>query len=187
MPEENDREKKEIRMNDMFETPILDDMVQSPAVKAFKVIAAVVDGPVEWIRHNVVEKYRGPKQYYYHKRFRRVPTVDQCYTDDQACIYEANEQYKRDKKVDGQIINILRYRFVNCTTYVRNVNDFSHLRDNIPICVKEKKDYDDAQLNYYIKYGDLGHFHTVVDAFMKQKHRLIFERREAEKKAKAGQ
>ena len=34
---------------------------------------------------------------YYHRKFRRVPTIDQCLQDDQLCMYEANEQMKRDK------------------------------------------------------------------------------------------
>ena len=37
------------------------------------------------------------KQYYYHRRFRRVPTIDECEMGDEVCYYEANEQYKRDK------------------------------------------------------------------------------------------
>ena len=39
------------------------------------------------------------KSYYYHRRFRRVPTVDECEVGEQTCLYEANEQFKRDKWV----------------------------------------------------------------------------------------
>lgn len=58
------------------------------------------------------------KQYpWYHQRFRRVPTVDQCYTDDVCCIYEADQQFKRDRKVDSEILSILRQRFEDCVLY----------------------------------------------------------------------
>lgn len=34
---------------------------------------------------------------WYHKQYRRVPTIDQCYTDDPVCDFEANAQFKRDR------------------------------------------------------------------------------------------
>lgn len=34
---------------------------------------------------------------WYHQKFRRVPTIDECYTDDYVCIYEANVQYQKDR------------------------------------------------------------------------------------------
>ena len=37
------------------------------------------------------------KTYYYHRRLRRVPTIDECDVGDEVCFFEANEQYKRDK------------------------------------------------------------------------------------------
>ena len=37
---------------------------------------------------------------YYHRRFKRVPTIDQCDTEDMACVYEADQQFKRDKYVE---------------------------------------------------------------------------------------
>lgn len=46
-----------------------------------------------------------------------MPTIDQCYTDDQCCYYEANEQFKRDRQVDNDILSILRQRFENCSLY----------------------------------------------------------------------
>jgi len=169
---------KVIRMNDMFEIPVLEDQVQSPIIKFTRGVAMFVDGPVQWFRDNVVERFRGPKYYYYHQKFRRVPTIDQCYTDDQACIWEASEQYKRDKKVDEQILAILRNRYFNCCFYERNVNEYYNQEF---LCPKQKKEMQDSEINFFIKYGDLGPFATVVDAFYKQKHRLIFERRRAEK------
>ncbi|MPC80537.1 NADH dehydrogenase [ubiquinone] 1 beta subcomplex subunit 10 [Portunus trituberculatus] len=38
-----------------------------------------------------------PQYNWYHQQFRRVPTIDECYTDDIVCYTEANEQFKRDK------------------------------------------------------------------------------------------
>ena len=47
---------------------------------------------------NVVEPIRGKnKLYYYHRQFRRVPTIDECDVGDELCVFEANEQYKRDR------------------------------------------------------------------------------------------
>lgn len=48
---------------------------------------------------------------------RRVPTIDQCYTDDVICMHEANWQWKRDKLVDNQILSLLRQRFEDCVAY----------------------------------------------------------------------
>ena len=39
------------------------------------------------------------KSVYYHQRFPRVPTIDECYMDDKVCMFEANMQYKRDRFV----------------------------------------------------------------------------------------
>lgn len=46
-----------------------------------------------------------------------MPGIDQCYTDDSSCYFEANEQFKRDKKVDNEILSILRYRYEDCVLY----------------------------------------------------------------------
>lgn len=37
------------------------------------------------------------KTVYYHRKFPRVKTVDQCEVEDATCIYEAQEQFHRDK------------------------------------------------------------------------------------------
>ena len=39
------------------------------------------------------------KFYYYHRQFQRVPTIDECEVDEPLCIFEANEQFRRDRSV----------------------------------------------------------------------------------------
>ena len=45
----------------------------------------IVTGPVRWFRETVVEPNQGPEYPYYHRRFRRVPTIDECYLHDYVC------------------------------------------------------------------------------------------------------
>ncbi|XP_022900349.2 NADH dehydrogenase [ubiquinone] 1 beta subcomplex subunit 10 [Onthophagus taurus] len=134
----------------------------------FNNVYKVLEGPTVWVRENIVEPNQ--KQYpWYHEKMRRVPTVDECYTDDVACYFEANCQYKRDRLVDTEIINILRQRFEECNMYEQP--------DHIERCAPIRKDYEEASTNWFTKYGDLGAYHNVRSAYMKQKHRMIWERR----------
>ena len=48
------------------------------------------------ILETVVEPNRAD-HVYYHQKFRRVPTFDECYTDDMVCRFEAQQQFNRDK------------------------------------------------------------------------------------------
>lgn len=57
------------------------------------------------------------KYSWYHQKFRRVPTIDQCYTDDLVCKFEADQQFKRDRLVDNEVLSILRQRFEDCMLY----------------------------------------------------------------------
>ncbi|CAK9290986.1 unnamed protein product [Gordionus sp. m RMFG-2023] len=106
---------------------------------------------------------------YYHRKFNRVKDVDQCYTDDFPCYYEANLQFLRDREIDSAIINILRRRRDYCNFYFG--------REALHKCEKVIKDFDEAYMNYFVKYGDLGQKITARYCFMKQKHRMIWERR----------
>ncbi|GAB1607266.1 NADH dehydrogenase [ubiquinone] 1 beta subcomplex subunit 10-like [Argonauta hians] len=134
-------------------------------------IFKLIDTPVTAFREKVVEPLQSRnKHYFYHRRFKRVPTVDQCEYDDPVCKFEANEQFKRDWNVDSNILKILRKRRMECIMYEGA---------NAPQkCQKVTEDYENATTNYFIKYGDLGATASVVDAYMKQKHRMIWERRQ---------
>lgn len=129
---------------------------------------AAVDSPVFWFRKNIVE----PNQQdypWYHRQFRRVPTIDECYTDDVVCQYEANEQFIRDRSVDEAILIILRRRHHDCVVYEGH--------DKNEKCAGIREDYEQAAADWFVKYGDLGVLRDARGAYMKQKHRMIWERR----------
>ncbi|XP_050032473.1 NADH dehydrogenase [ubiquinone] 1 beta subcomplex subunit 10 [Dermacentor andersoni] len=139
--------------------------------KTMHAFYAAFDVPVTWLREKIVEPNRADYNWY-HRKYRRVPTIDECYTDDLMCKFEANEQFKRDREVDGKIVNLLSRRRDDCMSY--------ELYDTQK-CEPIIQQYKEAELNWFIKYGDLSYHTTVVNAFMKQKHRLIAERRRAQK------
>ena len=165
-------------------------MERDPKVKynyfaqiGFKLLDAVA-WPGEWFRANVVEPNRGPKYYWYHRKFARVLPIDECYADDDACFYEADLEYKRIKKVDRATLEILRMRKDSCYYYYEND---SGLERSISDKCKDISDtFDREELNYHIKYGDLPYRSNVVHAYTKQKHRMIVERRLALKKQLSG-
>jgi len=148
----------------------------SPSVNKF--VSSVMnlwDGPVTWFRENVVLPNRkGVK--YYHMRFNRVPTVDECYEDDLVCQTEAHEQWKRDRRVDTMIITILKKRYQDCLRY--------RGYDQAERCEPLKIEFEENQTNWFIKYGDLPFNKDSKECYFKQLHRMVWERRQAEKKAR---
>ncbi|ENN77916.1 NADH dehydrogenase [ubiquinone] 1 beta subcomplex subunit 10 [Dendroctonus ponderosae] len=147
-------------------------MSESEPRNAFVVVLQAlfraIDGPTTWFREKVVEPNQ--QQYpWYHQKFRRVPTIDQCYTDDAVCIYEANQQYRRDRKVDTEILTILRSRFEDCVMY--------ESPDHVTKCADINRVYQESITNWFTKYGDMGLYHDAQTALSKQKHRMIWERR----------
>lgn len=99
-----------------------------------------------WVNSPLPESIVEPNQQkysWYHQQFRRVPTIDQCYTDDALCQYEANQQFKRDKKVDDEILSILRRRFEDCVLY--------EAPDHLVKCKDILDTYNKATENWFIK------------------------------------
>nr|CAG4644494.1 EOG090X0LTN [Lepidurus arcticus] len=129
---------------------------------------STVDGHATKWRKRVVASNR-PKTTWYHENFRRVPTIDQCYYDDIVCYVEAQEQFNRDKIVENNILQLLRKRVHDCTIY--------EAPDHLEKCAHLVDQYKEASGNWFMKYGDLGARSTVTEAYMKQKHRMIWERR----------
>ncbi|UYV82529.1 NDUFB10 [Cordylochernes scorpioides] len=154
------------------DNPFKDNFIHKFLNGAFNLL----DKPTRWFRANVrlyaaekvVESNR-PSYPYYHRKYNRVPTIDECYENDVLCIWEADYQYKLDQEVESRIVFILRDRRDDC---ILNEQPNHMLR-----CKKQMDDHDLAVNNYFIKYGEMGAHHTVIDALMKQKHRLVYERR----------
>ncbi|XP_055711259.1 NADH dehydrogenase [ubiquinone] 1 beta subcomplex subunit 10 [Phlebotomus papatasi] len=136
--------------------------------KSNNFIFNLFDGPVTWF-HDAIVKPNQKNYSWYHQKFRRVPTIDQCYTDDVVCQFEADQQFKRDRLVDSEILNILRQRFEDCVHY--------ESPDHKTKCVDILETYNKASEDWFIKYGDLGYYGAAKAAYMKQKHRMVWERR----------
>ncbi|OON13435.1 NADH dehydrogenase [ubiquinone] 1 beta subcomplex subunit 10 family protein [Opisthorchis viverrini] len=132
---------------------------------------SIVDVPVTFFREHIVEKLRTPYPYY-HQRFRRVPTIETCALDDLVCFHEANMQYERDRAVDRNILRILRRRRDECRAWYKFEEE-----DVQRFCKDITVDHEEAAVNFFIKYGELSWNTDVSHAFMKQKHRMLWERR----------
>lgn len=147
-------------------------------------LADLIRKPSTWIRENVVEANRGPKYYWYHRKYPRALPIDECYIDDYPCMYEAHLEYERTRKVDRATLDILRFRRDNCWFWhASNTHEYAHPED----CNDIAETFAREETNYHMKYGDLHHHATVIHAFNKQKHRMIVERRKAEMASKAEQ
>jgi len=141
---------------------------RSPMAAFAESVSNVIYGPVTWFRESIVEPNQ-EKYPWYHQQFRRVPTIDQCYTDDAACRFEADQQFRRDRMVENDILAILRQRFEDCVLY--------EAPDHMEKCAPLNDQYQKAAANWFTKYGDLGGYANAKSCYMKQKHRLLWERR----------
>lgn len=77
------------------------------------------------------------------------------------------------RHVDEEILKILRNRKSHCLLYERD--------DWAKNCGEMIEDFHQAFTNFFIRYGEMGHFSTSINALMKQKHRMIWERRNPDK------
>uniref|UniRef100_A0A9N6WWF2 NADH dehydrogenase [ubiquinone] 1 beta subcomplex subunit 10 n=1 Tax=Lynceus sp. MCZ IZ 141354 TaxID=1930659 RepID=A0A9N6WWF2_9CRUS len=149
--------------------PDVDDIPPRNTFEAiYRNVYKVIDTPVTWFRESIVKPNQ--QQYpYYHQRFRRVPTLDECYSDDILCRFEADEQFKRDKLVESEILVILKDKLKDCYNY--------ESPDDSTKCKMIEVQYKKAEEAWFIKYGEMGIYSSSLNAFMKQKHRMLWERR----------
>ncbi|CAB4068959.1 NDUFB10 [Lepeophtheirus salmonis] len=110
-------------------------------------LSQVVTGPVVWFHDKVATPYR--KNYpWYHRQYRRVPGIENCYTDDWVFYWQVDLRLALLRKVS---------RGKKAKT------------DPNAKCHDLWKNWCNANLNFYIKYGDMKHNFKAEEALMKQK------------------
>ncbi|CAG11453.1 unnamed protein product [Tetraodon nigroviridis] len=136
----------------------------NPALILSKLFYYSVDLPVTTFR-DAVDSIRAKNKFvYYHQKFRRVPDLLECQEGDYVCYYEAEMQWRRDYKVDQEIVKVVSERMRACqqregNSYVQN-------------CAKEMKQFNEVTKNFQSRYGDLGAYASARKCLMKQKERM---------------
>ena len=62
------------------------ETTSSKSMNVRRALNTMFTGPARWFRETVVEPNKGPEYPYYHRRWRRVPTIDECYMHDYVCM-----------------------------------------------------------------------------------------------------
>lgn len=150
----------------------------SPLLRLARFVNNIFREPILWVRENVVEANRGPKYYWYHRKFPRALPIDECYFDDTPCIYEADLEFQRNHQVDRHILNILQQRRDNCEYWWTTRHPNNQPEES---CLEMHETYKRELVNFHIKYGALFAGASVLHAYNKQKHLMIVDRRRAEK------
>ncbi|XP_071976081.1 NADH dehydrogenase [ubiquinone] 1 beta subcomplex subunit 10 [Engystomops pustulosus] len=145
--------------------------VPDPVPLVIGLFSYVVDKPVTAF-HDWMERQRAKRRiHYYHREFRRVPDLTQCMEDDVLCHYEANMQWKRDHLVDQEIVKIMRQRVAACRTREGESADQN--------CAPLIKQYAEVCKAFKARYEDLGYYGGARTCLMKQKERMMEERKAA--------
>ncbi|NXJ84077.1 NDUBA dehydrogenase, partial [Trogon melanurus] len=168
MPEDRDWEAYKVPPT---RTPVSERItsVPNPATFFQTVFNYVIDAPVTFVREWIERQQGKNKFYYYHQQFRRVPDLSECLEGDYLCFFEAEAQWRRDRMVDQEIVEIVRERVGACKQR-EGPNQFQNCAKEVELLAQVTKAYQD-------RYGDLGVHGNARTCLMKQKHRMMEERK----------
>ncbi|XP_026231167.1 NADH dehydrogenase [ubiquinone] 1 beta subcomplex subunit 10 [Anabas testudineus] len=148
-------------------TPVVDKLsaLPNPTLILSKLFYYSVDLPVTKFR-DAVDSIRSKNRFvYYHQKFRRVPDLTECQQGDYVCYYEAEMQWRRDYKVDQEIVKVVQERMRAC----HQREGHSYLQN----CAKEIQLFNEVTKNFQSRYGDLGAYASGRKCLMKQKERMM--------------
>uniref|UniRef100_A0A8C5TUP3 NADH dehydrogenase [ubiquinone] 1 beta subcomplex subunit 10 n=1 Tax=Malurus cyaneus samueli TaxID=2593467 RepID=A0A8C5TUP3_9PASS len=173
MPEDHDWEAYKVPPT---RTPVSERTTSVPNPVDFfqTAFSYVIDAPVTFVRGLIERLQPKDKAHYYHQKFRRVPDLSECLEGDYLCYYEAEAQWRRDRMVDQQIVEIVRERLAACKQR-EGPNQFQNCAKEMELLAQVTKAYQD-------RYGELGFHGNARDCLMKQKHRMMEERKAAQGK-----
>ncbi|KAM9844143.1 NADH dehydrogenase [ubiquinone] 1 beta subcomplex subunit 10 [Aulostomus maculatus] len=149
------------------QTPVVNKLsaLPDPALILSKLFYYSVDLPVTKFREAVVRIQSQNKLVYYHQKFRRIPDLTECEERDYVCCYEAEMQWRRDFKVDREIMKVIQERVSAC-----QAREGASFEQN---CFKVIQLYEEVMKNFLSRYGDLGAYASGRKCLMKQKERMM--------------
>ena len=97
------------------------------------------------------QNFNGEK--WYHEQRRRIPGLWECPTNDRACLYEAEMQYKMDREVDRAVLQVLEDRLRACWTAQGTA--WNERDVNVEKCHELAMFKRQADMNYATKYRNI--------------------------------
>jgi len=182
------QEARDANFADIVTLPILPEPQQNPITAGMQMWRSgefsaygLKDRILGFWRWANQTNYNGEK--WFHETRRRVPGVWECPTNDRACIYEAEMQFKKDREVDRMVLQVLEDRLRSCWNAQGSLwgdRDMNTEKCNELAMFKRQ-----ADMNYAAKYRNLNHWGVQsTKALMKQKNRFI-EKRWLERQGKS--